>query len=185
MTEDHLSNSPEIWKGIPGFPGYEASTHGRIRSFWKLAGKGRGWIIHVEPRRILRPAKDIWGYLFVSIGRRGTRRTIKVHQLVLITFVGPCPLGMEACHGDGIQANNFLKNLRWDTPSSNQLDRRKHGTAPIGENSGRAKLTDDQIIKIRALASQGHTRRELGAMFSVSHQNINDIVNRRSWTHVM
>lgn len=51
-----------------------------------------------------------------------------VHRLVLEAFVGPCPEGMEGCHGDGDPTNNSLGNLRWDTATSNQLDKVRHGT---------------------------------------------------------
>lgn len=47
-----------------------------------------------------------------------------VHLYVLETFVGPRPEGMQACHGDGDPANNRLSNLRWDTCSNNNLDKR-------------------------------------------------------------
>jgi hypothetical protein len=53
--------------------------------------------------------------------------TRKVHRLVLETFVGPCPDGMECCHNNGDPADNRLENLRWDTLSSNAYDRVEHG----------------------------------------------------------
>ena len=46
---------------------------------------------------------------------------------MLETFVGPAPEGLIACHNDGNPAHNMLDNLRWDTPSANQLDSTKHG----------------------------------------------------------
>lgn len=50
-----------------------------------------------------------------------------VHVLVLEEFVGLCPPGMESCHGDGDTQNNWLTNLRWDTPTNNNADKIKHG----------------------------------------------------------
>jgi len=61
------------------------------------------------------------------IGSRPDRAHKLVHRLVLEAFAGPCPDGMEACHGDGDPTNNRRLNLRWDTRSSNQLDTVRHG----------------------------------------------------------
>lgn len=51
-----------------------------------------------------------------------------VHALVLETFVGPRPDGMECCHWkpapDG-GYDNRLMNLRWDTRSANAYDRER------------------------------------------------------------
>ncbi len=63
----------------------------------------------------------------LTCGNSRRKRNAKVHILVLEAFVGPRPLGLEGCHDDGDPANNRLTNLRWDTPSSNAVDRVRHG----------------------------------------------------------
>lgn len=55
------------------------------------------------------------------------RKDTYVHRMVLETFVGPCPEGLEACHNDGNPLNNRLDNLRWDTKSANAQDTLQHG----------------------------------------------------------
>ena len=45
-------------------------------------------------------------------------KTRLVHRLVLETFVGAAPAGMEGCHNDGNRFNKRLENLRWDTPKA-------------------------------------------------------------------
>lgn len=64
------------------------------------------------------------GYWRCKIGSKA----VLVHRLVLIAFVGAPEQGMEACHNNGVRTDNKLENLRWDTRSANQMDRRKHGT---------------------------------------------------------
>jgi hypothetical protein len=68
------------------------------------------------------------GYYYVQLVGNGVRVTRLVAHLVLETFVGPRPSGMEACHGPLGGAENRLDNLRWDSVGENSLDRRRHGT---------------------------------------------------------
>lgn len=66
------------------------------------------------------------GYRTVCVrDANGKRRYIKEHRIILETFNGPCPPGMEGCHGNGVRSDNRLENLRWDTPVSNAADRIK------------------------------------------------------------
>ena len=54
-------------------------------------------------------SKNNRGYLHVKINGK----LYSVHILVLETFVGPCPDGMECDHSDRNRCNNALTNLRW------------------------------------------------------------------------
>lgn len=47
-------------------------------------------------------------------------RNLLVHRLVLETFVGPCPDGMECDHVNRNRSDNRLKNLRWIPHNENQ-----------------------------------------------------------------
>lgn len=100
---------------IPGFPGYLATPDGRI---WSTKGAGR----------YLKPAIDSRGYRRVSIRLDGKSLTRTVHTLIALTYLGPRPDGLEICHNDGDPMNNSAHNLRYDTHSSNMLDKAKHGT---------------------------------------------------------
>jgi hypothetical protein len=53
-----------------------------------------------------------------------------------------------------------------------------------GANHHSAKLTDDAVREIRALAAQGIPHNEIARRFGVSHVVANKIVNRKSWVHV-
>lgn len=50
------------------------------------------------------------------------------HRMVAEAFLGPCPKGLEVCHGDGNPINNRVGNLRYDTHRNNMLDAIQHGT---------------------------------------------------------
>lgn len=51
-------------------------------------------------------------------------RDYKVHRLVLETFVGKCPPGMQGDHINRNRTDNRLENLRWVTPAENNRNRK-------------------------------------------------------------
>lgn len=121
MADETLEPCVEIWKPIPGQPGYEASNLGRIRSIDRSIG-GK------NPRRlrgkILKLAVNPHGgHLQVNLACK----TFRVPGLVMRAFVGECPPGLEVCHHDDDPSNNSLRNMRYDTRLSNHADRKKNG----------------------------------------------------------
>jgi hypothetical protein len=65
------------------------------------------------------------GYPRVKLG--GRCNGIPIHRLVALTFIGPCPDGLEVCHNDGVHTNVTRGNIRYGTKSDNAKDRVKHG----------------------------------------------------------
>ncbi len=172
----------EQWKKIPGFPGYDVSNQGRVRSHWTF-GKGN----HISPdvRRVLKPAARYRGRLYVTVkDSLGIPTQVSVHRLVLFAFVGPCPEGMVSCHNDGDHLNNTPENLRWDTRKANWNDRRIHGVANIGEKHGRAKVTAEQVIEMRELYAQGYHPKYLAEKYGLARLTVNAIVSGKSWKSV-
>lgn len=123
----------EIWRPVVGYEGiYEVSDQGRIRSLARLDTKGRR-----VNARILRLKTDPRGYQQVNLHRDRKMTAHRVHRIVLAAFVGPAPEGTEGCHYDGNPSNNRASNLRWDTRSANNFDKRRHGTASRGGRRSR------------------------------------------------
>lgn len=123
-------------KEIFGNSGYFIDTHGNITKNGKK----------INPRAGGYKKR----YLRVSI----ERRDFYIHRLVLDTFIGACPNGMQACHNDGNPLNNYLKNLRWDTAASNSADKKIHGTSGKGQLNAMAKISDidaEIIVKVYSL----------------------------------
>jgi hypothetical protein len=174
----------ELWQPIPGWEAfYAASSWGRIKTFgrWIKGGKNsRRW----SPPKVLSLGKTRTGYLKLALRDGKRKRETGVHIFVLEAFVGPCPPGMEACHGNGDRADNRLDNLRWDTRLRNHADRRKHGTIPTGEKHPQSKLTEDQVISIKGELKTGATLKSLGAKYGVSWGLISHIKQGRAWKHV-
>ncbi|WP_338836323.1 NUMOD4 domain-containing protein [Gordonia polyisoprenivorans] len=107
----------EEWRAIPGYVGvYEVSDLGRIRSLDRTMVSAIGHTTHRSGQPIS-PARDSKGHLVVSLyGRDHTKRSFRVHRLVLAAFVGPCPPGHEALHRNSRTDDNRLANLTWGTP---------------------------------------------------------------------
>lgn len=115
----------EIWKSIPNSnDAYEVSSEGRVRSVDKVLdcadGRRRKFA-----GKILACTPTTQSYPTFKIGKQ----TVYVHHVVCEAFHGPRPLDHEACHKNGVPADNQEGNLYWGTASENQLDRRLHGTS--------------------------------------------------------
>jgi len=165
---------------VGDYPGYRVSRDGRVESCWTRRGR------LCVPTEAWRPLKPILrdGYPTVNLAKGGKKTACKIHRLVLETFVGQCPPGLIACHGDGDRANNDLSNLRWDTPRANADDALRHGTRAMGAKCGATKLTENEVVQIRRLRGEGVSTGELARRYGVTRKNIEAIVRRRSWRHL-
>ena len=114
----------ETWRpvAIEGYEHlYEVSDCGRVRNIPEARG---GY----TKQRYLKHNRDTSGYPQVCLCNNGKRKTIGVHKLVALTFIGPQPVGMEVCHNNGDQLDLRPENLRWDTRANNSRDKIRHGT---------------------------------------------------------
>lgn len=76
--------------------------------------------------RILKPAKDKYGYYYYVLCVNGDRRTIKGHRLVAIAFI-PNPQDKPTVnHKNGIRTDNRVCNLEWMTPKEQLNDPRTY-----------------------------------------------------------
>lgn len=157
-------------KPITNFPGYRVANSGQVWS-----DKTHRW---------LRPYLNGCGYYYVKLN---DRKNHAIHRLVLETFVGPCPDGMEGCHDDGDRTNNQISNLRWDTKSENRKDAIEHGTAKYmpGENHPNAKLTE-QVVRtiVYIYRTKILTQKEIAKLYDVSRSTVSYILSRRLWGHL-
>lgn len=179
---DHKSIIPEGFREIPGYPRYAINQSGTILSICVggYEDKTRLW----SDAKKINADTDKDGYPRVSLIHNGRRLTAKVHKLVLLTFVGQCPNGMQCRHLDGNKTNNHVLNLAWGTRAENANDKMLHGTTTKGEKSNTAKLTADDVIEIRKRFANGETQTAIAKDFSVTQSSISLIVLRQSWRHL-
>ena len=108
----------------------------------------------------------------VVLGRDAGSRC--VHELVLLTFIGPPPPKHEARHKNGVPGDNRLLNLQWATRGDNGRDKKWH------KGAGNYKLTPEDVRAIKCLLSDGKLKNnKIADMFNVSDALISDIKHRR------
>lgn len=177
----------EQWAQIPGFPGYEVSDAGRVKSLprpvLKYNPKVNAVITHQRAGRVMRAARSR-GYPRVNLCIAGKPQKVYVHRLVMLAFVGPSV--MDVRHLNGKRDDPRLCNLAYGTPSENAEDARQHGTLPIGARHGRCKLTEEKVRQIRAIPIpwKHGTIARLAREFGVSIYAIWQIKAGIGWTHV-
>lgn len=171
-----------IYKPTPRLPDnfYRVGNDGSVWSCQKKglgAGKIGSW-------RQLKPCLSGKGYMAVRVGFDGSIKQIYIHHLILEAFVGPCPKGMECCHGLGGPADNRLENLRWGTHGENIKDKLLTGTQPMGSGIYCSKLREADIPVIRARCANGETFTLLASECRVDPETIRSAYLRKTWKHV-
>jgi hypothetical protein len=115
---------------------------------------------------------------------RGERHhhVVNLRRLVLSVFVGPCPhRGYEARQEHYTKNAEVVQGLKWALRAENAA--RNAGRRVRGEDHPRAKLTEDDVRKIRVLVKQ-HSHRAVAERFGVSRIAVLHIANGKAWKHV-
>ena len=168
----------ERWATVPEHPDYEVSDYGRVR---RATGSTAGRVLSLTPTGKKRQ------YLRVGLHTKGIRSHHYVHRIVLRAFVGGRPTPKHECnHIDSDPSNNNLDNLEWVTRPENLRHAYRAGTMrpTRGELDGRARLTESQVLEIRARHSNGESMSELTRAYGVSYSCIKKVVRRIRWTHI-
>ena len=169
----------EVWKPVLGVIGFEASSHGRIRT-----ASGRILIPSKCKKRTDYPRVRISNK---RLGGPYADRFFTVHSLVSRAFIGPRPDGMEHNHKDGNKENPRPENLEFVTRKENQ----QHSIHVLGKPTGRAgtqhgmsKFTDDTMREIHQMRKSGHCLREIAARFQCAVSTISQVCRGRTWKHL-
>ena len=118
-------NTPVEYRAVEGFPGYRVGSDGTV---WSCKNGSRGYLTEWKPLNLNVTVRG--GYREVTLSRRdpASVRRVRVHRLVLETFIGPAPKGYDGCHNNSDRSDNRVTNLRWDTRKGNVADAVKAGT---------------------------------------------------------
>lgn len=126
-------------------------------------------------------AKNHKGYGYVKV--KG--RMLRVHRVAHEEAIGPIEHKLLVLHSCDTPACVNPKHLRAGTQKENMQDRENRGRTLKGETSPRSKLTEQQVLEIRARRSVGEPREVLAQEFGVSIPHISDIALGKSWVHTV
>lgn len=183
----------ERWLPIPGFPHYEVSDQGNVRSLDHIAirsgpkGNQRRRGVMLKP--VIQRGRYGKGTPYRSVtlyGSEGKKPARRIGALVLTAFVGPRPPGLIVRHRNDDSLDDRLENLVWGTYLENAADAITNGKAvhPIGEKHHATKLVEADVLAIRKAASDGQSQYEIAARYGLHQGTVWSIIHRKTWKHV-
>lgn len=159
-------------KRIKGFEDYLINVFGDIYSM-----KSNIW---------LKQCNDKYSYLYINLCKKGKYKKFKVHRLVAETFIPNPDNKPQVNHKDGNKQNNHIDNLEWVTCSENHIHAYKIGLENHkGINHPQHKLTKNDVLTIRDLYLNGMKQREIGKIYGIHQAHISNIVNIKTWKHLI
>ncbi|HEY4364347.1 MAG TPA: HNH endonuclease [Bryobacteraceae bacterium] len=162
----------ELWRPIPGYKPYWASSLGRIKNG--------------NTERVKRPqpitsrfSRTKYQQVTLSFGSKRDKITKSVHRLVALTFLGPSDLPIN--HRDADKRNNAISNIHYCTPSENVQHAVKMG---LMQNRWRGKLSDDDVREIRRMRRDGLPIEEIMERFQINRPHAYSIAAGRRYGRV-
>lgn len=133
-------STTETWKVISGYPNYEISDEGRVRS--------------TRFNKILKGCASDSGYLYVNLVHEKRVKTTAIHKLVITHFGEQSTEEFNVVdHLDKDKTNNRIDNLQW---------------VSMAENTLRYYANHDKKEKILELRKRGLTLKEIAKMVELS-----------------
>lgn len=105
------------------------------------------------------------------------------HRVAYELYVGEIPEGLHILHSCDEPACVNPDHLRVGTQQENIDDRTNKDRAAKGENNGRSKLTEADVLEIRAMYP-AENKSAIARKYRVSPPTINQIVRRVTWRHL-
>jgi len=160
----------ERWRQAPGYPEYDVSDQGRVRS-WTT---GRP--------RLMKQRIGGDGYPRVTLqDDRGRKRVERTHIMVARAFLGPAR-GRLVRHKTKSK-KPALNNLEYGSHMDNHKDKYRDGTDQRGEKNSQAELTKAHAKQIYKLKGK-YTQLEIAEMYGISRQAVSDIHRGITWNEV-
>lgn len=165
---------------------YVAMTAGEMEidadgAIWRVATRRRdrwGGLPKSEPCQRKRADRvGTAGYLNVRAMVDGKRMTALAHRLVWFHLHGRIPDGMTVNHKNGVKSDNRPTNLELATDAEQQIHANQVlGTGPganqDGEKNPFAKVTDAQVIEIRAARATGEYCSTIAKRYGITYQQV-------------
>lgn len=139
---ESISLDGEMWKDVVGYEGlYVVSNLGRIVSLSRLVDRKRYKFI--SKSKLLNSSLGKNGYLGVTLcGIDNNQRRKNIHRIVAEAFIPNPNNFIYIDHINTVRTDNKVENLRWCTPSMNNLNpitRSKQSKRKTGKYFGEIK----------------------------------------------
>lgn len=167
-NRESLEQNGIVFKSIPGFEGYFASSLGDVWSQRRnRCFKLKSWV-----------SKNGYPYVGLFLDRKQIK--YQVGHFVCLAFHGLAPRHedgrpYDARHLDGNPKNNAPSNLAWGTRSQNQRDIIWYG--------GRT-VTVAMVRKIRILAREGLLHTEIARMLGLHEKQVRAVISGQCSSYV-
>lgn len=111
-------------------------------------------------------------------------RTMLANRASWLINRGDIPAGMKVLHTCDNPPCVNPDHLFIGTQADNIEDMVTKGRGAKGEVSGSHKLTEVQVLELRADRDSGMIIKQLRLKYNTSHANACAIIHRRTWTHI-
>lgn len=170
----------EIWKPVNGYEGlYLISNKGQVKSIERTVVYSNGQI-NRHKSVLLKPEKTKRGYLRVTLSKNGKATRHLLHRLVAFHFVDNPLNKPEVNHKDHNKDNNDASNLEWMTHAENE----KWNVICGKQAANTYKMTEESVIELRQLKSQGWSNYDLSQRFGINQRNVRRIYSRETYKNV-
>jgi hypothetical protein len=151
------------WKRVRGFPMYEVSDDGRVRSQYRT-------------KKQLAPGLCSGRYPSVVLCADGRKVNKLVHRLVAEAFLPRARADQEVNHKNGVKTDNRVANLEWCSRSENEA----HSFHVLGKkpNITSRKLEPHHV---RAIRRDERMQKVIAADYGVDPSTISLIKNVNRW----
>ena len=159
------------WKKVKDYPNYSVSEDGQVRN---------------DVTENIMSQSLVGGYPMIGLRNQEGRKMLYVHRLVATAFLSNPENYPECNHINAIKQDNRVENLEWCTREWNMRHAWDNGLmrAHRGASAWNSKITEEQVLQIRELRSQGLTLMKLKDMFNIGLTAVYNIVKRKTWSHI-
>ena len=176
-----------MYRDIEGYEGlYAVDEKGNVWSYEKISPFGINGGVVKRGGYILKTSRTKrTTHQRVTLIKSGKRKQHFVHRLVALAFI-PNPDNLPFVnHKDCDPTNNHVSNLEWCTAKQNSIHAYQKGrwTPPnqAGGKNANSKLTEANVVEIRAMYTEVKNCSEIARRFKVNPKTINMIINGKRW----